>query len=97
MAAWRYVVSAYLSDALKPFIAATPIAARVAAKDAGALRVSLNNSAAEVGSDIQSLKDTAGLPDLLVITKLLIVNTQERKNYAKHFFRYFGIAKDINE
>ena len=48
MAAWRYVVSAYLSDALKPFIAATPIAARVAAKDAGALRVSLNNSAAEV-------------------------------------------------
>ena len=50
-----------------------------------------------VGSDIQSLKDTAGLPDLLVITKLLILYTQDRENSAKHCFRYFGIAKDINE
>ena len=48
MTAWRYAVSAPLSDALKRLIAAAPSAARVAAKDAGALLVSSNNSAEEV-------------------------------------------------
>ena len=48
MTAWRYAVSASLSDALQPLITAAPSAARVAAKDAGALLVSLNNAAAEV-------------------------------------------------
>ena len=98
MTAWRYAVSASLRDALKLLIAATQSAARVAAKDAGALLVSkqFGSRGSGVGSDIRTLKDTAGL-QIFVITELLVFDAQDIDNSTKQCFRYFGIAKDINE
>ena len=55
MTTWRYTVSASLSDALKPLIAAAPSAERVTAKDAGSLLVSSNNSAMEVPILVRTL------------------------------------------
>ena len=53
--ACKYAVSASRRNALNPFSVATPILARAAAKNVGALLVSANRSAAEVPVFVQVL------------------------------------------
>ena len=43
------------------------------------------------------MKDTAGLPNRVIVTKLFVFDTQDRENMAKRCFRDFGIAKNIYE
>ena len=46
-----------------------------------------------VGSDIRSLKDTSGFPDLLVIAKLFVCDTQDEENSANIASGILGLRK----
>ena len=81
-------------------MAATPMAALVAAKDAGALLASSNKrSEPEVPVCVRTFehRTTQRAFQTLIVAKLFILYTKDGENAAKHRLWDFGVATNVDK